>query len=67
MYIFIHSRCINMVSLKYFIGFASGRYLSYLDQKGLLKVFKNTSFYRFSFRAEIYVLLLELITTQTTL
>ena len=28
---------------------------------------KNTSFYRFSFRAEIYVLLLELITTQTTL
>ena len=56
-----------MVSLKYFIGFASGRYLSYLDQKGLLKVFKNTSFYRFSFRAEIYVLLLELITTQTTL
>ena len=28
------------ISLKYFIGFASGRYLSYLDQKGLLKVKK---------------------------
>ena len=55
------------ISLKYFIGFASGRYLSYLDQKGLLKFTKNTSFYRFSFRAERYVLLLELIRTQTTL